>query len=164
MRIFLIGAVFFICCGWGLFESYKLNSRYKNLCYIKSSLSMMETHIRFSAMYMEKALYHSGIKENDLFADAARNISKKGAKKAWEDSVRENADALFLKEEDKNTLLLFSRGLGMTDETGQIKNIRYVCEMLERNISSAKDDCDKYSRLYCGGGVLTGLFLGLIMI
>ena len=51
----------------------------------------------------------------------------------------------------------------MTDTENQIKNIKYVRELLASEQKKAEGDYEQLGRLYRSGGVLGGLFLILIL-
>lgn len=166
LRTTIILIIFLLCAAAGFFKSYKLKCRCKNLCDVKAALSVLQTHIRFSKSEISIAMRKSACKNEAgrLFISAAEGTQNSGAAKAWTDAVEEYSPTLYFTDEDKSTLLLLSSRLGMTDESGQLSNIEYVCNLLDVHIASARYDADKYCRLYSGGGVLAGLFLCLIII
>jgi len=164
-RLILVCILFLVCACVGFCQSEKIRLRYKNLCTLKAALGIVKTNIEFFGYDISRALRATEEKTEvkGLFCVAAKNIAEHGVQAAWSMAVRECSDELSLIEEDKETLILLGARLGMTDTEGQKKNIDAVCAMLDTNITSAKENMDRYCRLYSSGGVMVGLFLAIVL-
>ena len=165
-RLIFAVIILFVCTAIGMFKSYKIKSRLKNLVCIKNALTVFKSNISFNGYNMEKALYHTGINfnMNSIFIDASSKVKAMGASKALKCAIDENCAKLYLNKEDTHTLALLCTRLGMTNEKEQTENIDYVSNMLDVNISSARNDVEKYCRLYSSGGLLTGAFFCLMLV
>lgn len=161
----MICIVFLACASVGFCQSEQIRQRYKNLCSIKSALGILKTNIEFFGYDISRAMRATEEKTEvkGLFSDAARLIGEHGVQAAWTMAVKECASEFSLIEEDEGTLILLGARLGMTDTEGQKKNIDAVCSMLDMNINSAKENKDRYCRLYSSGGVMVGLFLAIVL-
>ena len=69
-----------------------------------------------------------------------------------------------MKKEDKKVLKEFGILLGKTNKEGQINQINFVNELLERQIEKAKTDKDKNETMYKNLGVILGVGLVIILI
>ena len=69
-----------------------------------------------------------------------------------------------MKKEDKKVLKEFGILLGKTNKEGQINQINFVNELLERQIEKAKTDKDKNETMYKKLGVILGVGLVIILI
>lgn len=157
----------FVLCSWtGFYKSKCIKLRYQNLCHMKAALSNLKIHISFFGYDIAHALSLAAKNTSieALFKKAAAMVEKSGAQKAWNDATDELFKELLFEEEDLMVIKLLAQKLGMTDSEGQIKNIEGVCAMLDSNIADAKNKKEKYSSLYMRGGVLAGVFLGLVII
>lgn len=165
LRLILVCLLFLVCTWVGFCQSEKMRLRYKNLCTIKAALGIVKTNIEFFGYDISRAMSAAEEKTEvkGLFCAAAKNIADHSVQAAWSMAVRESSGELSLIEEDEETLILLGARLGMTDTQGQKKNIDAVCAMLDMNIASAKENMDKYCRLYSSGGVLVGLFLAIVL-
>ena len=54
--------------------------------------------------------------------------------------------------------------LGMTDTKNQLKHIGYVKELITAQAAAAENEYKRLGRIYRGGGVLTGLFIILVVM
>lgn len=164
-RLILILVLFLVCACVGFCQSEKIRLRYKNLCRLKTALGIVKTNIEFFCYDIGRALRETEEKAEvkGLFCVAAKNIAEHGVQAAWSMAVRECSGELSLTEDDEEALILLGARLGMTDTEGQKKNIDAVCAMLDTNIISAKENMDRYCRLYSSGGVMVGLFLAIVL-
>ena len=165
-RLIFAVIILFVCTVTGMFKSYKIKSRLKNLVSIKNALTVFKSNISFNGYNMEKALYQTGINSdiNSIFIDASSKVKAMGASRALRYAIDENYARLHLNNDDAHTLSLLCTRLGMINEKEQTENIDYVSNMLDVNISSARYDVEKYCRLYSSGGLLTGAFFCLMLV
>ncbi len=151
-----------ISCIWlGLRRSMGFRKRYRSLQEIQNSLSVLETEIAFRETELKQAFSNTA---NPLFCEAAKTIERDGIQNAWKRAVKKCAPRMGLTDGDKDTLHMLGQRLGMTDTENQIKNIDGVKNMLDIHIQAARYDVNHFCRLYTGGGVLTGIFLILMLL
>lgn len=149
------------CVYLGVRRSMNIKKRYNSLVDFQNALSVLSTDIAFRETELKQAFVNT---DNTVFKEAAKYIEKDGIKAAWSKAVKKCASRLCFTEGDCDTLLMLSKRLGMTDTENQIKNLEGVKNMLDLHIKAARYDADRLCRLYTGGGVLTGIFLVLILI
>ena len=97
-----------------------------------------------------------------LFREVASNIKAKGAEKAWKDGVKK-VD-LSIKKEDKDILNEFGVLLGKTNKEGQLNQINFILELLERQIEKAKTEREKNENMYQKLGLIFGIGIVIILI
>lgn len=149
------------CVYLGLKRSTSFRKRHKSLENIQNALSLLETEISFRGTELKSAFLSI---DNPLFREAAKTIDSNGIKSAWSRAVKKCAPKLSLTSGDTDTLLMLGQRLGMTDTDNQIKNIDGVKNMLDIHIKAARYDAEHFCRLYTGGGVLTGIFIVLMLL
>lgn len=160
----LLGAVMVgAACGYfGFKMSFSLKKRAKSLSDIASSLEMLESEISFSASKLKKAFFR--IDRNGLFTLAAGNMENDGIRAAWSGAVKEMRTKLCLAEADSEILLMLGENIGRTDADDQIKNIKYIKSMISRQEECARNEYEKFGKMYRSGGILTGLMIVIILI
>ncbi len=150
----------------GIYKSVGLKNRVLYLCEFKTALSLLKSEIVFAGNCLEKAFMNISktSRASWVFETAAKNIDGCGVKKAWENSVLMYADKMSLKNEDVKVLQLLGAQLGMTDKENQIKNIVYVSELVDSRIRKAEQEYLSTAKLYRSMGVLSGLFISVVLI
>ncbi|HIT84920.1 MAG TPA: stage III sporulation protein AB [Candidatus Ornithomonoglobus intestinigallinarum] len=149
------------CVYLGLRRSMNLKKRCRSLERIQNALSLLETEIAFKGTELKSALLNTG---EPLFKEAACRMDGGTVKTAWNGAVKKCAMRLCLTEGDVDALAMLGSRLGMTDTENQVKNIDAVKNMLDIHINAARNDAERFCRLYTGGGVLTGIFIVLMLI
>lgn len=163
-----IGAVmvFIVCAYCGFSLSDRLKKRQMYLSNIITALNLLETEISFGGSRLKRAFIRlDGASETcGLFKTAADRTETLGIKKAWREAVEEKQDELRLTNADTETLMSLGERLGMTDTENQVKNIRYVKNRLEAQLTAAQTEYKSMGRVLRSGGILAGLFLVLIFL
>lgn len=167
MTLKIIGAVIIltVCAYAGFYFADRLKKRCVYLRNINTALSLLETEISFGGSRLKKALksVDRTADTRGLFEETAEGLEELGIKKAWHNTVLKKRAELCLTDSDAEALAALGARLGMTDTENQIKNIRYVKEMLNAQQKEAEGEYERLGRLYRGGGALAGLFLILIL-
>lgn len=163
----LVGAVFIFlsCLMIGVSEADRLKKRAIYLKNVQTVLNLLETEISFGKNHL-KRIFENIEKSADcrgLFIETAENIEKSGIKKSWNKALLDKKDELCLKNSDLEVLMTFGSQLGMTDTENQIKNIRYIRELLNKNAQEAEGVYNRLGRFYRSGGIMAGLLLILLL-
>lgn len=163
----LFGAVLIILSAalCGIFYSQLPMRRYKNLIAVASCLEILENEIDFSADAIDEIFNRisrlTGI--DCIFktaADMGREIS---AGERWKRAVERDREALCLKKEDCEIIKLLAAELGTTGKDGQIKSIRHVRALLDKQIIEAEEDYKKSAKLYRSLGIAGGIFIAILL-
>ena len=138
----------------GILISKKYVYRLEELDELKNSLKIIENKIKYTYQPLE-----------EIFTEVAE-ISSYGIaslfKNAWKDEVTK-CD-LSLKKEDKEALKEFGILLGKTNKEGQINQIKFVSELLERQIEKAEIEKAKNETMYKKLGMIFGIGLVIVLI
>lgn len=173
MYMKIIGSILVIAfstvAGFKLGNSYK--ERIAQLKMVKQFLILLRGEIRYHKTPIDEALKNvhgrSG-KEIDtmleFILDEINKDDKREFKEIWREGVivlKNNSD---LSTADLNKLLDFGENIGFLNVDGQLSNIDLYLENLEEDIKSLTAKTDEKCRIYNVCGVLTGIFIVLLIV
>lgn len=164
----ILGTVL-IVSGTSLFGTNRaraLHTRYKNLIKINSGLVILENEIRYSKDFIDIILSRIASMTNmcEIFKTCANLPQEIPISKRWVSAVEQDSKSLHLLKSDTEILSILASELGMCDRDGQIANIRHVMTLLKKASDEAYCEYQKLSKLYCGLGILSGVFTSLILL
>lgn len=144
----------------GFWFSQKLSSRRKNLELIFQAVSKTSTLVGFSGYEITRVIKESfgkiQIFENiETFVEEGMSFNE-----SFERCVVQMPSETSLNDEDKQLLIGFSKGLGVTDLSGQTSNCELYGKLFEERINDAKEKEKSLSRLY----KILGFSLGCVVI
>jgi stage III sporulation protein AB len=162
-------AVFLVCTFGGMMMSMKLSKRVRHLESFICAVGFIATEIRYFAspveVIMEKLNHVEEYKQLKVFEICKANIKHaKQFSNAWELAVKESEYSLSLQSADYESLLWFGRTLGTTDVEGQLANCEHCCEQLSQRLTIAREDVNKKGKMYSSLGVLTGIFMAVMLL
>ena len=147
---------------WGCSKTSALKKRERELGKIITALSMLENEITYGKRDIKTALLTAGrVARVEMFIFAAENLEK-GIKESMKRALDNCGEGLL--GTDKSVLLTLSEILGMTNSEVQIKNIRYCIEQLKTLKEFAKNDFERLGKMYKGLGLLSGIFIVILLI
>ena len=162
----LIGAVMICaaCTYLGIRKSALLKGRSVSLSNAVTALGYLETEMSFCANDLKLAFLNidKSTDTKGLFKDAADRLEEYGIKKAWTYAVLKND--MPLADADRELLLMLCTKLGMTDLKNQLKHIGYIKELLSAQAQNAENEYRRLGKIYGSGGLLTGIFIILVII
>lgn len=150
---------------FGISKADKLKRRRNELNLISHMLEDFIILIRFKALPLFEIVKQ--LKSNKLYKDSElfSNIDcslEKPFYKAWEESI-DNMHT-YLNSNDLRLLKSFGSTLGRSDIEGELSNIEiYKSDFLKLE-KSASEECEKKSQLYRSLGVLSGVFISILLI
>lgn len=155
-----IGAVMIILSGTavGFSKSLSLKTRWESLSKIIYSLRIMENEISYGKKSMDRIL--AGIERLDGLTFEL--IERENAGECFFRSVCR--EELKLDKCDREVLEGFSKTLGTTDTSVQLKNIKNTVKTLELYEQEAKDAFDRYGKMYRSIGVLVGFLVVIVLM
>lgn len=164
MKYFFILLVFLLCCAVGYFFSVKYMKRKKFYASLIALADKMSLEINFSRERLKVLLqnFDPNTKKNLLGIDAnfVRYLDK--ACELTSEEIFPKASCL--KNDEKETILLFLKTLGRSDVENQTKEIQTFIS----RFSEIKQKCDeeqkKYGTLAIKLGIVAGLFFAIIII
>lgn len=132
-------------------------------------LTVMRTQIDYALLptqtLLDKLCADSEFKDFS-FIHAARSAFGSGMsfEDAWNKALREYAASSALGKQELELLSAFAGAFGSTDKNGQTVHCSYFIEQLEQLVKAQRDISAKTARLYSALGVLSGLFLVILLL
>ncbi len=166
LKLFLACGIIICSTRIGILISKKYKYRLDELDELKSQFKLIENKIKYTYCSLEDIFAQvAEISEHmvkELFLNVAKNIKKDGAQKAWTDAI--DITILNIKKEDKQVLKEFGTLLGKTNKEGQLSQINYQIELLDRQIEKAKQEKEKNENIYQKLGLIFGIGISIIFI
>ncbi|HLS36430.1 MAG TPA: stage III sporulation protein SpoIIIAB [Bacillota bacterium] len=154
----------------GLEYSTRLKSRPKHIHQIKNALLILEAEILYSQTKIKDA-FETISKQipnptKELFYASAKDLStnKLHLFEIWENNVQRYIERSALTEKEKEILLQFGKTLGQYDMTQQQKQLAVTNNHLHRLLQEAETHRDQYANIAKSLGVLSGVFIVLLLI
>ena len=123
----------------------------------------MEGEIAYGKRDIKNTLLNIGKNYGpDFLFYAAEKIESMGIGKALSYEMQKCECGLL--GTDKSDLEVLWENLGMTDTESQIKTIRHILGVLEKNRDCAQEEYAKYGRLKRSMGLLGGIFTAIILL
>lgn len=169
----LIGSALVIaaCAGLGADAARTFRKRLKLL----EKLKLMVTHLKGEILYanapLPEAFERTGRRSpgpaGTLFTEVAGELKKETGERfetIWRQKTEEFLKNSVLKGKEREQLLQFGEHLGYLDREMQEKTILFYIEDLEQSITSLRRQEPEKCRLFLSLGVLSGLFLAVVML
>ncbi|WP_163969970.1 stage III sporulation protein SpoIIIAB [Oceanobacillus halotolerans] len=167
-----IGALLFIGTTTivGFDVSNKLTKRPKHIRQLKNALQILEAEILYSQSPLKDAFttITKQVPEptKSFFGELSNRMNEKNANlyHVWDEAIKELMQNSSLGNNEQEILLQFGRTLGQHDFTQQQKHIQLTVNHLDRELAEARDQQYRYSKMAKTLGVLSGLFIVLLLI
>lgn len=161
----LMMIIIILVCGilLGCSFSQGVVNRRKTLEGIIEALEKMKTYIEFSSMEIFEIIKRS-FGNLRGFSDFARIPEDVTFVLWWSKCVSTLGGETGLSKEDKDLLIRFSNGIGVSDVSGQISHIDLYISMFCEKVRLARDEEEKKSRLYKILGFSFGCAVSLIIV
>ncbi|MBU5471487.1 stage III sporulation protein AB [Falcatimonas sp. MSJ-15] len=173
MYMKIIGSVLVI--AFSTVAGFKLGNNYKEriaqLKMVKQFLILLRGEIRYHKTPIDEALKNilgrSGDKIDIMLNTVLKGIKendKREFKEIWRDGIIELKNNSDLSREELNRLLDFGENIGFLDVESQISNIDLYLESLDEDIKSLTSKTDEKCKIYNVCGILTGIFIVLLIV
>ncbi|GAB6876024.1 stage III sporulation protein AB [Thermaerobacter litoralis] len=163
--------VLLACSTWGWQRAAELARRPGELRVLRSALQALESEIAFGVTPLPEAFARiAGFYPDPaatLFRRAAGRLAppeRRTAAAAWEAAVEELARYSALTPEDCGVLRALAPYLGATDRDDQVRHLHLAMARLEAAEALARDQDQRWGRIYRYGGILAGAFIGLLLL
>lgn len=162
--IIIAGALF----GYSLCDDYL--ERIYCLESIKRALFILRGEIKHNNSSIYEALENIEVSNNNVMNFISGVIKEYKYKKsslweAWEKGITDCFEkSPGLKKEEIKIIQEFGRNLGITDRETQLKNIDECVKEMEESITDLKNDKKEKCKLYKTLGVLSGLFISIVLL
>lgn len=166
IKVFLAVCIVLCSLKIGILISKKYKYRLEELDELKNELKIIENKIKYTYQPLEEIFCEmieiSSFQIKSLYEYMTNNIKKVGAEKAWKEAVF-RAD-LNLNNEDKNVLKQFGTLLGKTNKEGQLNQINFTAELIDRQIDNAIKERNKNEKMYQKLGLIFGIGIVIVLI
>ena len=164
---FALGIAIIICSTrLGVLLSKKYKYRLDELDEFQNEFKIIENKIKYTYQPLEEIFTDiseiSTYEIKNFFINVAKNIKAKGAEIAWREGI--DTSELSIKKEDKEVLKEFGTLLGKTNKEGQLNQINFTNELLERQVEKARKEREKNEIMYQKLGLIFGVGLVIVLI
>jgi stage III sporulation protein AB len=156
---------------WGIYSSWQLNDQYLQMQYIQKLICQMKYEIRYTRTYLEDAFIHVGNTAKEPYRKWLLQMGEKMGERKGESIGRiwDIQTTLCLKdcglpEAELQRLRTLGNGLGGYDLELQMKNMDLYLEELGQNMAELRPRMQARMKLYHCLGILSGLFLSILLI
>jgi stage III sporulation protein AB len=167
------GCVLMICgttgFGWWLAAGYR--QRLELLIRLRQMIYLLKGQITYANATLAEALRSVGERSegllSELFCDAAKRMEEKPGepfRKIWETSVGLLDENVALTKKDRQELVSMGEYLGYLNRDMQERNLLLYLEELDDEIQDLKEHQKEKCRLYTSLGIMSGIFLAVILI
>lgn len=154
----------------GIYVSNRFENRPKHIRQLKSALQLLEAEITYSQVPLQVA-FQTIAKQlpypvSQFFQDLSTKMQLENTDfyTLWNKGVEDLSKIGSFKNNEAEILKQFGISLGQHDFTQQQKQIRLALTHLDRELEEARDEHFKYSNLAKSLGVLSGVFLVLLLV
>lgn len=88
----------------------------------------------------------------------------KSLEAAWNCALQKYVNGSALQRREQELISAFSEAFGTTDKNGQSANCAFFITQLEMQAEELRKSAQGKSRLYCAIGILSGIFLAILLL
>ncbi len=166
-----ISLIVLACTGMGFSFSGDYRKRLEELKYIRQIMLMLRGEIKYTKSPLPEAFFHIGARVREPFDQFLKNVSEEleqlgghTFQDIWMERIRTDLKELHLKKNDLEPLIRMGENFGYLDGEMQLGTIDLYLEQLELDIGQAENAAGEKTKVYNCLGVMTGLFLAIIML
>ncbi|MCZ8512815.1 stage III sporulation protein SpoIIIAB [Paenibacillus filicis] len=168
----LLGAMLILLAGtlFGFYQALLLARRPRQIADVIRSLQRLETEIVFGFTPLPDALTLTSQASQGpvsaMFRAAGEELAQSGGRSVqqiWQSIVAGHWRSTSMKPQERDTLIQLGSTLGLTDREDQIKHLRLTVKQLEGEAEIARDEQQRYERMWKSLGVLMGLLVVILM-
>ncbi|UUZ94307.1 stage III sporulation protein AB [Paenibacillus sp. P25] len=168
----LFGAVLILLAGtlFGFYQALLLARRPRQIADVIRGLQRLETEIVYGFTPAPEALASVSRAGqgpvSELFRRAGEEIAGSGGRSVqqiWQHVITLHWRSTSMKTAERDTLIQLGSTLGLTDREDQIKHLRLTVKQLEGEEDVAREDQQKYERMWKSLGVLIGALIVILI-
>ncbi|MCZ8520651.1 MULTISPECIES: stage III sporulation protein SpoIIIAB [Paenibacillus] len=168
----LLGAALVLLAGtlFGFHQASQLARRPKQIADLIRLLQRLESEILYGFTPLPEALRRTGgtcaAPVGTLFLEAAGELERSTGQSAagiWHKAVTRSWRATSMKASEREVLLQLGHTLGLTDREDQVKHLRLAVSQLQGESDTARDEQQRYERMWKSLGVLMGALAVILM-
>ncbi len=169
----LFGAILVIlsCTSIGLYYSSLVRGRVADLRAIKRDITLLRGDIKYGNTTLPEAIgalsrrnvdnfkeFFSGV-EHELLTSAGLSFTN-----IWDKGIKQYLVNTYMNQQDLDQLNHLGENLGYLDKEMQLKTIDLYIEQLDHELTDTIATMKEKTRLYNMLGILSGLFLTVVLI
>lgn len=167
-----IGAICILlaCTLFGFVQSRQYSRRPKQIRQLIALLQRMETEISYGFTHLPEALHKMSAQAAHplnimltKMAEQMRPASGKSVHEVWGATIEENWHLTAMKQAEKDMIKQLGYTLGMSDREDQVKHLRLGIVQLQSEESQARDEEQRYEKMWKSLGVLAGAFVVILI-
>lgn len=169
----ILGAILVIssCSAMGLYFSSIVQGRVADLRAMKKNITILRGDIKYGNTTLPEAIGAIARRNTDNFKDFFTGIEQELLKSCglsftniWDKGIKDYLKDTYMNDQDREQLNRLGETLGYLDREMQLKTIDIYVEQLEHELEEAITTMKEKTRLYNMLGVLSGLFLTVVLI
>jgi len=138
--------------------------------YLQRIISLIQSEIRYSRAFLGEIFWNIGQGAKEPYrgwllemSDRVNEFSGERFEEIWKSSVHRNLKVLNLPEQELESLKLLGNQLGYADVQVQMRLLDCYQEHLERTIREMHEQVQTKVKLYHYLGVMSGLFVSVLL-
>ena len=155
---------------WGIIKAEKAKNQLENMKYLQRIICLIQSEIRYSRAFLGEIFFNIGQGVKEPYKKWLLEMSEKtnafcgeSFENIWKDSISRNLKVLNLPEHEMETLKSLGNQLGYADVQVQMKLMDLYQEHLDRTIREVHEQLQTKVRLYHCLGVMSGLFVAVVL-
>ena len=156
---------------WGITKAEKVKNQLENMKYLQRIISLIQSEIRYSRAFLGEIFANIGQGAKEPYKNWLLDMSERvnvftGEKfeDIWKESVHRYLKVLDLPEQELEALKSLGNQLGYADIQVQMRLLDLYQEHLERTIREVHGEVQTKVRLYHCLGVMSGLFVAVLLL
>ena len=171
LRVIACALIVAGCTYLGMVFAARSKKRVAQLGEFKRALNQLEFDIDFLnitlAESFEKLANNSEETLRKVFSQIASSVRKNRCQNlaiVWKYAIQKYKDEIFLTDDEINIIIDFSKNLGSGDREKEKNNIKLAIMRLSVAEGEAREETNKNAKMYRGLGVLSGVFIVILLI
>ena len=155
---------------WGITKADNMKRQLDNMKDLQRIISLLQSEIRYSRAFLGEIFENIGQGVREPFKSWLLEMSEKtnafigeSIEDIWKDSCKRHLGVLDLPEQELESLKSLGNQLGYADIQVQMRLLDLYQEHLDRTIREVHDQVQTKVRLYHCLGVMSGLFVAVLL-
>ena len=155
---------------WGIRKAEKVRNQLEHMKYLQRIMSILQSEIRYSRAFLGEIFGNIGQGAKEPYKSWLLDMSVKtntftgeSIEDIWKESCKRHLGGLDLPEQELESLKSLGNQLGYADIKVQMRLLDLYQEHLERNVREVHNQVQTKVRLYHCLGVMSGLFVAVLL-
>lgn len=156
---------------WGIIEAAKVRSQLENMKYLQRIISLIQSEIRYSRTFLGEIFWNIGIGVKEPYkswllemSERTKTFAGDSMEEIWKEGICRNLKELNLPKQETESLKSLGNQLGYADVQVQMKLLDLYQDHLERTVREMHEQMHTKVRLYHGLGIMSGLFVTVLLL